>query len=29
VRLGEPEDVTELAPVVDRLIAGVLASAAS
>jgi AcrR family transcriptional regulator len=29
VRLGEPEDVTELAPVVDRLIAGVLASGAS
>jgi hypothetical protein len=25
VRLGEPEDVLELAPVIDRLIAGVLA----
>jgi hypothetical protein len=24
VRLGEPEDVLELAPVIDRLIAGVL-----
>jgi AcrR family transcriptional regulator len=27
VRLGEPEDVLELAPVIDRLIAGVLVAA--
>jgi hypothetical protein len=29
VRLAEPEDVLELAPVIDRPIAGVLAPAAS
>jgi hypothetical protein len=29
VRLGEPENVLELAPVIDRLIAGVLAPGAS
>jgi hypothetical protein len=29
VRLGEPSDMMELAPVIDRLIAGLLAPSAS
>jgi hypothetical protein len=29
VRLGEPSDMMELAPVIDRLIAGLLAPGAS